>query len=69
VQLEMVITLLGSPQSLEDFQGVPEWAKRFFDAEDDIRQLQKVISVKRPADNRCTHCAPLGENAGRESGE
>jgi hypothetical protein len=29
VQLEMVITLLGSPQSLEDFQGVPEWAKRF----------------------------------------
>jgi hypothetical protein len=28
-QLEMIISLLGSPQSLEDFQGVPEWGRRY----------------------------------------
>lgn len=29
LQLEMVISLLGSPQSLEDFLGVPDWARRY----------------------------------------
>ena len=28
-QLELAITLLGTPQALEDFLGIPEWAERF----------------------------------------